>query len=930
MINDYDPIEASPASLISAEPDWKQLFKQAKFGLSVSCAQSNRFIEVNESFASQHGYSPEELKGRPITDIYAPEQHAALFAQLREIDSSGQGTFESLHLRQDGSRFPVVMKITTLFDEQGCPTMRIAYSSDISKHKAIEARLELLSQVVEQSPQAIVITNLESSIEYVNEAFVRNTGYSREELLNQNASLVSSGRTPPERYTEIWDALCAGNACKAEFYNKRKDGSDYAISAVLSPLRNAWGEISHYASINDDITERKRIAGELDRHRARLEEIVAQRTRELKQAKIAAERANEAKSNFLTTMSHEMRTPMNGVIGSVEVLTQSNLSAEQRELTTTIRESALGLLHIIDDILDLSKIEAGRMELDQAPLQIESLAESICDALGPMAQDRNVTLDLYTAPNLPFEIVSDTMRLRQILNNLLGNAIKFSASSLRRGHVSLRVETEGPDMLRLQVSDNGIGISPENQARLFQPFTQAESSTTRNFGGTGLGLSICLRLVTLLGGRLMLSSEEGKGATFVTYLPMQVASDTVAAPEPPPKLQGVECLLWTRQAQRRQDWSEYLNHAGASVQVLGEGDSPPVPNGYHARVLLVDETVATTEIQAWAQAGLPLVRVGASKGRSPQVDKGGQVRLDSQAMHRLTLLRAVELTLQDQEHANSTEIETRQPVPMALVPEPLAKSSTKPRPLILVAEDNLVNRKVISQQLDLLGYACELAENGKVALQKWREKGPAYALLLTDLHMPEMDGNELAVTIRQEENPQSRLPIITLSANLLDKKAAHLGVDDYLCKPIPLELLGKRIAHWLMVPQDNAKSSGIGVPTATADELPLLDVKVLAELIGDDPDLIKEFLHDYSITLQETADDIQRHSADADWRAIIAVAHKLKSSSYSVGALAMGHCCKALEQADLQSDTTALRHSLTVFDELWPRVLKALQRSLAP
>lgn len=923
--NDQAPLEADPASLALAKPDWQRLFEQAQFGLSVSCAQTDRFIEVNANFASQHGYRPEELKGRPITTTHAPEEHDALVAQLREIDRSGQGRFESLHLRQDGSRFPAVMKITTLFDEQGRPTLRMACSSDISQRKAIEAQLELLSQVVEQSPQAIVITNLDSRIEYINEAFVRDTGYSREEAIHHNANLVSSGRTPPERYIEMWDALCAGKACKGEFYNRRKDGSGYTISAVLSPLRNAKGEITHYASINDDITERKRIAGELDKHRARLEEMVAQRTRELRQAKLAAERANEAKSDFLTTMSHEMRTPINGVVGSAEVLTQSDLSAEQQELATMIRDSALGLLQIIDDILDLSKIEAGRMELDQAPLQIEPLAESICDALGPMAQDRNVTLDLYTAPNLPSEIVSDMVRLRQILNNLLGNAIKFSASSLRRGHVSLRVETAGENLLRLQVSDNGIGISAENQVRLFQPFTQAESSTTRRFGGTGLGLSICMRLVTLLGGRITLSSEEDRGTTFVVHLPLHVASRTGDAAQAAPDLQGIACLLWTRQAQRQQDWSDYLRHAGASVRVLAESERATIPapgSGQGTAVLVVDETIAATETRVWADASLPLVRVGGSKGRSPRLDETGQVRLDGQAMHRLALLRAVELASRRQPLADSVGVNRHQPEPPAASPA----TSAKPRPLILVAEDNIINRKLVKRQLDLLGYDCDLAENGLVALQKWREKGPAYALLLTDLHMPGMDGNELAVTIRQEENPQSRLPIITLSAHVLDRKASpwrDLGVDDYLSKSVPLEPLGEKLAHWIR-PVHDATTTACGTR-----EPALLDVKVLAELIGDDPDLIQEFLHDYGITLQEAAGEVRRHVTGADWRAVAAVTHKLKSSSCSVGALALGQCCEALERAGLQGDATAAQQALRVFDALWPRVFRALEPGVA-
>ena len=480
-------------------------------------------LTVNENwrrFAADNGAHPgEPVAQTTVGSNYlavcqsgtASEEAQAAVAGIEDVIAGRRASFSleyACHV-PDRQRWFSMMVTPLGADLRGV----VIAHQEITPRRLIEEQLRKLSLAVEQSPGSIAITDLAGRLEYVNESFIRTTGFRRDEVLGKNPRILQSGRTPPATYRAMWASLHAGRAWKGELYNRSKDGREYVDFAIIAPIRQADGRITHYVAIQEDITEKKRLAEELDQHRHHLEELVDSRTRELTIARQAADIANQAKSAFLANMSHEIRTPLNAILGLTYVMRRGQLPPDQLGHLHKIDAAGQHLLSVISDILDFSKIEAGRLQLENTDFPLAEVLDHVGLLIGDAARAKGLRVDIAN-DGVPEWLNGDPTRLRQALLNFASNAVKFTG----HGFVALRaalVHEEGDALLvRFTVTDSGIGIAPESRGRLFQAFEQADVSTTRQFGGTGLGLTIASRLAGMMGGEAGVDSEPGAGSSF--------------------------------------------------------------------------------------------------------------------------------------------------------------------------------------------------------------------------------------------------------------------------------------------------------------------------------------------------------------------------------------------------------------------------------
>ena len=650
-----------------------------------------------------------------------------------------------------------------------------------------------------------------------------------------------------------------------------------------------------------------------------------QRSAELELARNAADAAAQAKSNFLAVMSHEIRTPMNGVIGMIDVLARSSLKSPQIAMVDLIRESAFSLLSIIEDILDFSKIEAGHLDVESEPMAVGEVVEKVCAMLNRLAEKQGVELTLFTDPDIPPMVFGDALRLRQILINLINNAIKFSAGGRVAGKVAVRALLASGDHrqveLEFQVIDNGIGMSEATLAQIFTAFTQADVSTTRRFGGTGLGLVISSNLAQRMGGSISVTSTLGEGSTFLLRVPFTCVA---LAEEPDDALssmvEGLSCLIIGNGKTLSGDLAVYLNKAGASTKHVESLDDarqlvPTLAPGPWVWIVNAEAenppTLESLREIARANPGLTpcFVVIGHGPHRYPQQFDADKVSIDGNVLTRSALLHAVGIAV----GRISYHDDACTPAPMRYPgAQPLLsrEEARRQRRLILVVEDNDINQKVIMQQLSLLGLTADLASDGLQALKRWRTGD--YELIVTDLHMPGMDGYQLTSVIRAEEQerlnaslaagerPPAPVRILALTANALRNEAQRCrdaGMDDYMSKPAPLSELQELLERWL--PKLEPVSSLRGGPphgTPIAPKGPV-DVEVLRSLVGDDPELIREFLQTFRSSAARIAQEVEHAFRAGNATQTASAAHKLKSAARSVGAVELGEICADMERA---------------------------------
>ncbi|WP_164844411.1 PAS domain S-box protein [Azoarcus sp. DN11] len=929
----------------SAEDERDRLFNLPLDLLGIA-GVDGYFKRVNPAFRKTLGWSDDELLAHPFLDFVHPDDRAATQAEMGRLAEGipTQG-FENRYRCKDGSWRRLEWKALPqpdglIFCSATDGTERHEHALRLGQLNAVLARRveehtaamdalrekkEELRVVLDHLFDCVITIDERGVVQRANPAIHPVLGYAPEEVVGQNVAMLMPSPDSERhdgylrRYLKTGERSVIGT--RREVEGRHKLG--HTVALELSVAEYSIGKERFFIGTLHDITKRKTL-------------IAA-----LQQARDDAEQASRAKSAFLAAMSHEIRTPMNGVVGLVEVLAHTGLTEQQADLIATIRSSSSTLLGIIDDILDFSKIEAGRLELDAAPVALEELAEGLATSLAPVANGRDVDLSIFVAPDLPRLLVADEMRVRQILYNLVGNAIKFSAGRPGiRGRVGIRVTMAQRDPLcvAIAVSDNGIGIAPDKVNELFHPFTQAETSTTRRFGGTGLGLAICRRLVALMNGDVTVESRPGEGARFTVTLPLEPASDAQSAQQGT-QLGGVGCILIDDAELSTDDLRIYLEHAGAQVQVAADvGSAAAAVRALGAPAIVIGFVGHGANEQRIAEALDGVRRVCIKRGRRqrPRISDPFTVTIDGNALRRQTLLRAVAVAAG---LASPETFQSSQPVPeqAATLTMPDVEQARREGRLVLVADDDEINRKVMIHQLALLGYAAELAGDGAEALQMWR-KG-RYALVLADIHMPEMDGYRLTESIRCEEGDKGRIPIVAVTANALrgeERRAYAAGMDGYLTKPVLLDTLSATIRQWLpdgeVPPAAGPPVQRVGLePTG---DLPLLDLSTLAKLVGEEETVIREFLQEFAESARGHMATMEDADARGELHVIAATAHMLKSSARAVGALLLGDVCAALEEHAKQGDRTLIAKQMArltaSFEATMARVIEDLSAETLP
>ncbi len=684
-----------------------------------------------------------------------------------------------------------------------------------------------------------------------------------------------------------------------------KPEADDEVGALVTSFNRMIGEIRS----RDD---------KLARHRARLEQDVAERTEDYRRAQAAAEAASEAKSDFLATMSHEIRTPMNGMLVMAELLAASPLPPSARRQAEVIARSGESLLAIINDILDFSKIEAGRMDLEPMPVDVATAADTVMRLFGERARGKG--LDLACRLDLPCgtAVTADPVRLGQVLGNLVNNALKFTES----GGVVLAVEPDAraPGHLRFSVTDTGIGIAPEAIGTIFGAFSQADQSTTRRFGGTGLGLSIARHLVGAMGGTIAVESRVGEGSTFFFSLPVDPAASTTDWPRLAPDdrafalvavagaaTSGVVCAMLT----------------GAGFRVI-EADAATdlAAAARGARLVIAEDGRPLAGVRAVLAPGAVVAVVGAPGAAGPA---GADVDL-ARPVSRTELSEIVE----DLAAGRDPAARRRETSAVARLPRHAGAR-------VLVADDGAVNREVASAALAEFGIVADCVENGRLALEAVRAR--RYDLVLMDGSMPELDGFAASRAIRafEAEIGRPRTPVVALTAHVVGSGAdawREADMDGVLHKPFKLEQLAAVLEAHCPRSEDGAGAFSSAVaadirpdePAATEAEQPLVDPAVLDDLRGmmNGEAVARRVAGLYRDHAPKAIEMLEMALDKSDTEEIGAAAHGLKSMSHNVGARAVAAAAAAIERTSRGEGRLPDRKDVADLAGLLARTIEAL------
>ncbi len=797
-------------------------------------------------------------------------------------------------------RFLATLKTLVYEDSGKQPIGFIGFSRDLTRHKKAEEAVrrseEEIRVLVENAPTGILIVNHRHEILSANKQIEHIFGYSQAELKGQAIELLIPARFV--RHTQLRDLYIANPAVRQmgglnALVGQRKDGREIAIEIGLSPIDTGENFIVITSVV--DVTERQQA-----------ETALKKALEDLEKTNLELEKASQVKSRFLANMSHEIRTPLNAIIGMTGLALDTRLDNEQRDFLETIHTSGEMLLTLINDILDLSKIDAQRMELEQAPFNLRQCVEEACDLLQVKSTQKKLELAYSIDRGIPNTFTGDVTRLRQILVNLLSNSIKFTD----QGEVIVSVTGQSLEnqqyRLHFSVKDTGIGISAGGMEHLFKPFSQVDTSTTRRFGGTGLGLAISKHLSELMGGALWAESPgiSGQGSIFHFTILTQVAPDKSGDEElKGGNLKGVKVLIVDDNqtncqilVNQTESWGMVPTAVLSGMEALGL-----IAQGASFGVGILDQQMpgmdGITLAENLAQ-DLPLVLL-SSLGYHD--NRPGGSRFSACLTKPVKPFQLYDCL---------TRLVTHQPMPVS---RPAARTQFNleigsRHPLrLLVAEDNEINQKLVSSILGRLGYQAEMAKNGLEALRILHEK--PFDVVLMDIQMPEMDGETATTHIRRDFPPALQPRVIAMTANALTgdrERYLAVGMDDYLSKPIKIDELVRILleSHPLGAAPSASSPANSGVekgcstpaqPSACTFDISLL--REFSEMMGENGvDLAKDLLRMYRKNSLDLIDSLQQTLDKHNLPDLHRTAHTLKGNSGQVGAVRLANMCCTLEQ----------------------------------
>ena len=831
LLAEIDERKAAERIALERETTLRKIFEASPDHIAIRRLSDGHYLEINKQF-SLTGYSREELIGKRPEDLNIfvdPAQYAELDERLR---LEGQVRDVDVRLQHRDGRILDGLLSGTVVELRGEPCA-ISISRDISDRKQTERALraaqqrlstqiqklsaaqerlraevaerkaaersakrseDTLRRIFEATTDGLVIFSLRNGrIIEVNNEFCRVSGFSREELLNAPQGRIGTWAHEEQRRRFIHELKTIGVVRNMEIDMRSRDGT-------LSPFLLS----SSVLELN-----REPCAVALLRDIAEIKEM----ERDLITAREAALAGSRAKSEFLSSMSHEIRTPMNAILGMAELLSETDLNSEQHRFLEVINANSAALLELINSILDLAKIESGRLQIEKTEFDLTDLVDKTISTFQVRAHSKKLELASRIVPGTPEYLIGDPLRLRQVLINLIGNALKFTEV----GEVVLLIENDleagEPGCLRFTVSDSGIGLPPEKLDSIFSSFTQADASTSRKYGGTGLGLSISQRLVMLMGGRIWVESELGKGSRFIFTLPFGLASQVnTLSSVTLPDLNGIRILVVDNNATNRLIAREALESRGAIVTQATSGEETletlrsATECGQQPQLILLDMRMPVMDglevarrIRHELRASEPLIMMLSSDDLKPELSRLRESGLNAYLVKpiiRNELFEAVSRALGEAKSTNG------------LPPEEAATTSTEksnnlPSLSILVAEDMAVNRMLVSLFLAPLGWKLDFAENGREALEMFMRN--RYNLVLMDIQMPVMDGYEATLEIRNWERAHNapRTNVVALTASALTEdaaKAREAGCDAHITKPVKKEALLQAIPEYCSTP----------------------------------------------------------------------------------------------------------------------------------